>query len=99
MRDSDWSDYMAAQHPESPEGRQALNRLCNAYWRPVYLYARSKGRSPQAAEDLTHNFFLCLLHENRVKRGPTSFRAYLLKALKLFLGRDQGPCGRVLRPR
>src|SRR4051812_11860158 len=35
----------------SPEGRAALETLCQAYWFPVYAFARKQGCSPTDAED------------------------------------------------
>jgi DNA-directed RNA polymerase specialized sigma24 family protein len=63
---------------DSPE---ALNRLCQTYWYPLYAYARSRGHSHEQAEDLTQLFFLELIEKRLVARADrkmTKFRTFLL---------------------
>ena len=63
---------------------QALNALCEIYWRPIYAYARMKVKSPEDAQDLTQTFFLELLRKNLVARADrqmTKFRTFLLAQL------------------
>jgi hypothetical protein len=86
MNDSDWNDFMAAQQPGNPEGRRAMNRLCRDYWRPIYLHIRKSGALREAAEELSQRFFVRLFQKKRLRRGRTTFRAYLLRMLKRFLG-------------
>lgn len=51
------------------DDRQALSDLCEAYWRPVYCFLRSKGCAQQQAADVTQGFFAMLLKLDR--RSPT----------------------------
>jgi DNA-directed RNA polymerase specialized sigma24 family protein len=66
----------------------ALSELCQAYWRPVYVFLRKQGYGREDAQDLTQGFFAHLI-ENRgyahadPKKGR--FRSYLLGALKHFI--------------
>jgi len=48
-----WSVVLAAGGDSSPAVREALERLCRAYWFPLYGYVRSKGFGPHDTEDLT----------------------------------------------
>ncbi len=37
-----WSLVMSAGDSASPEARDALDSLCQTYWRPIYAFAREK---------------------------------------------------------
>lgn len=83
-----WSVVLAAGTAETTHAREALDRLCRAYWYPLYAYVRRRGHSPQDAEDLTQEFFAHLLEKNTFARlDPQAgrFRSYLLKGLQHFL--------------
>ena len=72
----------------APEVRQAaMGELCQAYWYPLYAFARRRGASHDDAADLTQSFFLHLI-EKHVLRGldrtAVRFRAYLLASFKNF---------------
>jgi len=72
---------------------QERNHFLARYWKPVFVFLRAKGRSPQAAEELTQEFFLRLLEKDRLRQAdPTrgKFRTYLLTILVRFLA-DQTP--------
>lgn len=83
-----WSVVLAARDQEATVGRDALARLCCAYWYPLYGYVRSRGNSPADAEDLTQEFFRRFLEKNSLLSvTPTAgkFRSFLLACLKNFL--------------
>jgi DNA-directed RNA polymerase specialized sigma24 family protein len=83
-----WSIVLAAAQAGSPEADQALAKLCETYWYPLYAFARRQGSSPSDAEDLTQAFFLHLLQKNTLAaadRARGRFRNFLLTALKHFL--------------
>jgi RNA polymerase sigma factor (sigma-70 family) len=66
----------------------ALQRLCTAYWLPLYSYLRRRGYAPADAEDLTQGFFVFLLESDFLDRPDPAkgrFRGYLIGALKHFL--------------
>jgi hypothetical protein len=70
---------------------QALNALCEIYWRPIYAYARMKVKSPEEAQDLTQTFFLELLKKNlvaRTDRRMTKFRTFLLAQFDYVLSNE-----------
>ena len=83
-----WSVVLAANDPDGPAGRQALETLCRTYWYPLYAYVRRCGHGPQDAEDLTQGFLTKLIEKDLVqaadrKRGR--FRSFLLTSLKNFM--------------
>jgi RNA polymerase sigma-70 factor (ECF subfamily) len=53
-----WSRIVAAGDPRSPQTREALAALCEAYWYPIYAYIRRRGVEPEQARDLTQDFFV-----------------------------------------
>jgi RNA polymerase sigma factor (sigma-70 family) len=83
-----WSVVLAAARHETPEANAALERLCNAYWYPLYAYVRRCGHAPEDAQDLTQAFFARLLSKDFLRGvGPEKgrFRSFLLSCLKHFL--------------
>jgi RNA polymerase sigma-70 factor (ECF subfamily) len=75
----------------SPQASQALERLCGAYWPPLYAFVRRRGYPPEEAQDLTQGFFARLLQKNdlaQVKPGLGKFRSYLLASLKHYLANE-----------
>lgn len=81
-----WSVVLAAARTASPEAEAALEKLCVAYWYPLYAYLRRSGRAPHEAEDLTQEFFASRIITKRVLRdiqpGAGRFRSWLLTSLQ-----------------
>jgi RNA polymerase sigma factor (sigma-70 family) len=91
FRTTRWSVVQAAGRPGSPDARTALEALCSAYWYPLYSYARRRGHDEESARDLTQGFFAELLEKNWVEaadRERGRFRAFLLTAMKRWIGRQ-----------
>jgi RNA polymerase sigma factor (sigma-70 family) len=68
--------------------REALTHLCEAYWRPLYAFARYSGHSAEDARDLTQAFLARVIERGGLgganpDRGR--FRSYLLGAMKHFM--------------
>jgi RNA polymerase sigma-70 factor (ECF subfamily) len=86
-----WSVVLAAREEESPQASDALARLCQSYWYPLYAYIRRQGHPPHDAQDLTQEFFARLL-ENKILRAVRQergkFRWFLLSAVKRFLANE-----------
>jgi RNA polymerase sigma-70 factor (ECF subfamily) len=79
---------LAAGDSNSTTAREALERLCQGYWYPLYVYVRRQGYSPEDAQDLTQAFFERVLEKNyfaQVDPAKGRFRAFLLASLKHFL--------------
>lgn len=86
-----WSVVLAAADSSSPEVDQALERLCQTYWYPLYAFVRLNGHSPEEAADLTQAFFERFLKKRQVKvvaREKGRFRSFLLTVLRRFLCDD-----------
>ncbi len=85
-----WSVVLAAGF-DSTRAREALNRLCQTYWYPLYAYVRRKGHNPHDAQDLTQEFFARFLAKNYladVQREKGRFRSFLLAAMNHFLANE-----------
>jgi RNA polymerase sigma-70 factor (ECF subfamily) len=83
-----WSIVLHAQDPASPEAKEALERLCRAYWYPLYVFVRRQGYDDAAAKDLTQGFFAKLLEKNYladVHPEKGRFRSFLMVAIKHFI--------------
>jgi len=75
----------------SPESAAALEKLCRAYWPPIYYFARRKGCNDADAQDLTQQFFASLLARNDlggVDPRKGKFRTFLLAAFTHFLANE-----------
>ncbi len=81
-----WSVVLAAAETSSPEAQAALEKLCAAYWYPLYAYLRRRGHPPAEAEDLTQEFFASRVVTKRIFQGadPSAgrFRSWLLTSLQ-----------------
>ncbi len=92
FRTTRWTQVLAAGG-KTPDAKQALRELCEAYYAPVEFFVRRSraGMSSVQADDaldLTHEFFSKLLEGNsldHVDRTRGRFRSYLLGAVKHFL--------------
>jgi RNA polymerase sigma factor (sigma-70 family) len=86
-----WSLVLAAADAEDAHGREALAKLCQVYWYPLYAFVRRQGHGPHDAQDLTQEFFMRLLEKDYlgdVDRSQGKFRSFLLVALKHFLSKE-----------
>ena len=82
---------LAAAKKESGSADAALERLCRAYWHPLYAYVRRRGHYPEDAQDLTQEFFVSLLARRdlaQVHPRKGRFRTFLLACLDHFLAND-----------
>jgi len=83
-----WSVVLAAKDAESLGASDALEKLCRAYWRPLYAYIRRDGHDATEAQDLTQDFFARLLARDYLQHlhhQEGKFRSFLLAYLKNFL--------------
>lgn len=58
-----WTPVLAARDAPSSESREALERLCTAYWYPLYAFVRRQGHGPEESRDLTQGYFAKLLEK------------------------------------
>ncbi|MBI5386434.1 MAG: sigma-70 family RNA polymerase sigma factor [Verrucomicrobia bacterium] len=86
-----WSVVLGAQDKDSLDSAAALEKLCQAYWYPLYVHVRRLGRRPADAEDLTQEFFARLLQKDYLhsaNQAKGRFRTFLLVALEHFLANE-----------
>lgn len=86
-----WSIIIKAGAASSPSTREALEKLCQNYWPPLYAFLRSRGSDSHEAKDLVQGFLARLLERNDLESvGPERgrFRSYLLAGLRNYLVSD-----------
>jgi DNA-directed RNA polymerase specialized sigma24 family protein len=67
--------------------REALERLCGAYWVPLYAFARRRGNDTERAQDLVQGFLLAFVERDslaQVSAEGGRFRAYMLTSFKNY---------------
>jgi RNA polymerase sigma factor (sigma-70 family) len=82
---------LKAASSDTSDARQALAKLCQTYWYPLYAYVRRRNYSPPDAEDLTQEFFARFLQHRWVDdadREKGRFRTFLLSAMNHFLANE-----------
>ncbi len=82
-----WSLILTARG-EGPDASAALERLCQTYWPPLFIYARRDGMSPHDAQDAVQAFISHLLARqdlHGVSPAHGRFRSFLLAAFKNFI--------------
>jgi RNA polymerase sigma-70 factor (ECF subfamily) len=87
-----WSVVLAAGKSSSPEHEQALSKLCQTYWFPLYAYLRRRGYDTHQAEDYTQGFFAEILEKHDLRAADPErgkFRSFLLATLKHFLSDER----------
>jgi len=93
FRTTHWTLVLTAARADAgTAARDALARLCSAYWYPLYAFCRRQGRPPHDAEDLTQEFFARLLAKHglaSVRPEHGRFRCFLLASLKNFLANER----------
>ncbi len=87
-----WSVVMAAADGENLQAGEALEKLCETYWYPLYAFVRRLGHSSHDAEDVVQGFFARCLEKNylrSVDQAKGRFRSFLLLALKRYLAKER----------
>ncbi|HYG22500.1 MAG TPA: sigma-70 family RNA polymerase sigma factor [Verrucomicrobiae bacterium] len=82
-----WSVVLQAERG----AEDALLKLCQLYWRPLYAFVRRRGHSVHDAQDLTQSFFAHVLeHDALANVAPSKgrFRSFLLVSLKHYLDNE-----------
>jgi hypothetical protein len=92
-----WSVVLAAGG-ESSQAAAALAELSQAYWYPLYAFARRSGYGPDDAEDLTQEFFRRLVEKKwltQVDQSKGRFRSFLIASLRQIKITTECPIGTV----
>ena len=87
---TEWSLVLAAGKGDSAS--EALNHLCQKYWRPMYVHIRRMGIPSADAEDVTQRFFVYLIEKDWISQANPnrgSFRAFLRTLLNNYLANHQ----------
>lgn len=87
-----WSVLAAIRAGDASEKARALETLSAVYWRPVYLYLRTRWeRSPEEAADLTQEFFVELLARGLLEKYEGEkgrLRTYLRVCIDGFVANE-----------
>jgi RNA polymerase sigma-70 factor (ECF subfamily) len=95
-----WSRVLAAGGRSTADAGAALAELCAGYWYPVYALIRRNGYDPDAAADLTQDYFARLLEKGTlaaVDPARGHFRAFLRTDCGFFLADVRDREGRLKR--
>jgi len=87
-----WTTVLRAGGTETTQARAALERLCRAYWYPLYAHARRRGHSPHDAQDIVQGFFADLIERSpfqQLSPDKGRFRSFLLAALNHFMADER----------
>src|SRR5215475_13844878 len=83
-----WSMVLEVVQSRASCAQKALAEVCGLYWRPLYAFARRRGRSPEDAQDLVQGFFEHLIGSRGlaiVERSKGKFRSFLLASFQNFI--------------
>src|SRR5215469_7722795 len=83
-----WSLVSGAVQSRAPCAQKALAEFCGLYWRPLYAFARRRGRSPEHTQDLVRGFFEHLIGSPglaTVERPTGRFRSFLVASFQSFI--------------
>ena len=87
-----WTLVMKTRDDSDPQAQQKiLDKLCRAYWTPLFHYAQRKGNPVEKAKDLTQGFFLNLLEKElfgKADREKGKLRTLLLTAFSFYIGNE-----------
>jgi len=85
-----WTILMDQSGPGNPS-KEALEALCNLYWKPLHQYCIFKGMKADVAEDAVQGFlchFISAKNLNKISEERGKLRSYLLVSLRNFLAMD-----------
>lgn len=83
-----WSQLIKLSQDGDGLARESLDKICRAYWQPVFVVVRGRGVTDQDAGDVTQAFFEHALEKMafaRADRLRGRFRTFLLGILHHFL--------------
>ncbi len=96
-----WPVVAAVRSGDAYEKQRALDTLLAVYWRPVYLYLRTRWkRGKEDASDLAQGFFVELLERSLIEKFEGEkgrFRTYLRLCIDGFVSNEMRALHRVKR--
>jgi RNA polymerase sigma-70 factor (ECF subfamily) len=90
FRETLWTVILRSRDPGTR--RESFARLIEVYWKPVYVYLRSRGLTIEDAKDAAQGFFIRFLEKDflaDVAPEKGRFRSFLLAALAHFLSKER----------
>jgi RNA polymerase sigma factor (sigma-70 family) len=100
FRTTHWSLVLKAGRADDADAAAALDKLCRAYWYPLYAFVRRRGYDAETARDLTQSFFAALLARNQFAVADPArgrFRSFLVHSLTHFLANEWRDAQRLKR--
>lgn len=91
FRTTKWSVVLTARAKGEPGSEEALTRLCEIYWYPLYVFVRCRGYGSDEALDFTQGYFLQLMERDYLKNvrpEAGKFRSFLLATLKHYISHE-----------
>jgi NB-ARC domain len=82
-----------SRDPDWPMSADSLERLCRVYWNPICAYISKQRRDGEHTKELTQKFFVRWLEQNCLAEeqvGNSTFRNFLINALKEFVAAERG---------
>lgn len=82
FKTTSWDIVRAAVDPATQD------LLVRIYWKPLYVFARTRGHDNETAKDLVQDFFVALLERRMLHKADPSkgrFRNFLLTLMRNFL--------------
>jgi len=94
FRTTHWSIVLAcvSDDENSPQAQEALAKLFQTYWYPLYAYVRRRGYGEHDAEDLIQEFCARLQEKHALAKADPQrgkFRTFLLSSLQNFLANEK----------
>lgn len=88
-----WTLVRQSADPAAPDAAlTALTQLCQAYWYPLYAFARRSGLPVHDAQDATQGFFSHLIQAGTLTRARAElgrFRTFLLGSMRHYLAKER----------
>ncbi len=91
---------LRAGRRDGADSADALEKLCRAYWFPLYAFARREGCGPEEAQDVTQEFFSRLLAKNFLQTADPQrgrFRSFLLSSFRHMMANERRNAAREKR--
>jgi hypothetical protein len=76
-----WSMVFGTARSRAPYAQKTSAELCGLYWRPLYAFARRRGRSPEDAQDMVRDFF------KRLTGTRSGTARHFMETLKILIPR------------
>lgn len=86
-----WTILVDRIREDGPHSFEALSRLCEDYWYPLYAFARREGASPESAADEIQGFFAALVERDflgSADRRKGRLRSFLIDAFRKFRAKE-----------